>query len=162
MAIHECFYRDSTRQTFRKRSFTPPKTRRKAHRAPYLRSVDSFCDFARTIHACSGQPIRRPANFTTPAKPDETIQLYGTGFGPTSPLIANGIQTDKIYNLSPIPMATLNNQPATVTFAGLIPPLSQIYQVNVTIPPGTPDGDWPLVVTVGGIPSASGLITVQQ
>lgn len=103
-----------------------------------------------------------PANFTTPAKPGETIQLYGTGFGPTSPSIASGLQTDKIYNLSPMPAATLNGQPATVTFAGLIPPLSQVYQVNVTIPPGTPNGDWQLVVTVNGSPSVTGLITVQQ
>jgi len=103
-----------------------------------------------------------PASFTTPAKPGETIILYGTGFGPTSPPIANGIETDKDYTLSPMPTATFGGEPATVAFAGLIPPLSQVYQVNVTIPSDAPNGDSPLVVTVNGTQSFSGLITVQQ
>jgi uncharacterized protein (TIGR03437 family) len=103
-----------------------------------------------------------PSDFTTPAKPGETILLYGTGFGPTNPPIAQGIETDKIYPLAPTPTATLGNLPATVTFAGLIPTLSQVYQVNITIPPGTPDGDQTLVVKVNGAFSYQGLITVQQ
>jgi uncharacterized protein (TIGR03437 family) len=76
-----------------------------------------------------------PANFTTPASPGETIILYGTGFGPTSPPIAGGIETDKVYPLSPTPAATFGGKPATVVFGGLIPPLSQVYQFDVTIHP---------------------------
>jgi uncharacterized protein (TIGR03437 family) len=102
-----------------------------------------------------------PTNFTTPAAPGETIILYGTGFGPTSPPIVNGIETDKVYSLSPMPTATFGTAPATVVFGGLIPPLSQVYQFNVTIPPNAPNGDSPLVVTVNGTQSFSGLITVQ-
>ena len=102
-----------------------------------------------------------PANFTTPAQPGETIQLYGTGFGPTSPPIASGIATDKVYTLSPTPTATVGGLSAVVTFAGLIPPLSQVYQVDVTIPKDAPNGDLSLVVTVNGVNSFSGLITVQ-
>jgi uncharacterized protein (TIGR03437 family) len=102
------------------------------------------------------------ANFTTPAKPGETIILYGTGFGPTSPPVAGGIETDKVYALSPTPTATLGGAPATVTFAGLIPPLSQVYQIVVNIPDNAPDGDQALVVTVNGTQSFSGLITVQH
>jgi uncharacterized protein (TIGR03437 family) len=100
--------------------------------------------------------------FTTPARPGETITLYATGFGPTSPPIAGGIQTDKVYALSPLPAATLGNLAAQVVFAGLIPPLSQVYQVNVTIPSGAPDGDQALVLNVNGTLSYSGLITVQK
>jgi uncharacterized protein (TIGR03437 family) len=103
-----------------------------------------------------------PANFTTPAKPGETIMLYGTGFGPTSPPISNGIETDKVYALSPTPTVTLGaGAPQPVGFGGLVPPLSQVYQFNITIPPGTPNGDQALVVTVNGTQSFSGLITVQ-
>jgi uncharacterized protein (TIGR03437 family) len=102
-----------------------------------------------------------PTGFTTPAKPGETIILYGTGFGVTTPPIANGIETDKVYALSPIPTATFGGAPATVVFGGLIPPLSQVYQFNVTIPSNAPNGDSPLIVTVNGVPSFSGLITVQ-
>lgn len=100
-------------------------------------------------------------NFTTPAQPGEIIQLYGTGFGPTSPPITAGIETDKVYNLSPTPAATVGGIPATVVFAGLIPSLAQVYQIDVTIPGTAPNGDLALVVTVGGVNSYSGLITVQ-
>jgi uncharacterized protein (TIGR03437 family) len=100
--------------------------------------------------------------FTTPAKPGETIQLYGTGFGPTSPPITAGIETDKVYSLSPTPAATLGSMAAQVTFVGLIPPLSQVYQVNVVIPSSSPDGDFPLVLNVNGTLSFSGLVTVQH
>jgi uncharacterized protein (TIGR03437 family) len=100
---------------------------------------------------------------TTPAKPGETIILYGTGFGPTSPAIAPGIETDdKLYPLVPTPTATFGSLPATVTFAGLTAGLSQVYQFDVTIPTNAPNGDSALVVTVNGTQSFSGLITVQQ
>ncbi len=102
-----------------------------------------------------------PANFTTPAKPNETIQLYGTGFGPTNPPIAAGIETDKTYNLSPTPTATVGGINANVVFAGLIQTLSQVYQFDITIPANAPNGDLPLVVNVNGVNSFSGLITVQ-
>ena len=99
--------------------------------------------------------------FTTPAIPGETILLYGTGFGPTTPPIALGIETDKVYNLSPTPTATVGGIPAHVSFAGLIPPESQVYQFDVVIPANAPNGDVPLIVNVNGTPSFSGLITVQ-
>jgi uncharacterized protein (TIGR03437 family) len=105
-----------------------------------------------------------PANFTTPAKPGETILLYGTGFGPTSPAITAGIETDKgdYYLLNPTPTATLGSIPANVSFAGLVAGDSQVYQFNVTIPSNAPNGDLPLVVNVNGTLSLSGLITVQH
>ena len=102
-----------------------------------------------------------PANFTTAAVPGETILLYGTGFGPTTPPIAAGIETDRVYNLSPTPTATVGGIPAHVSFAGLIPPESQVYQFDVVIPANAPSGDLPLIVNVNGTPSFSGLITVQ-
>ena len=103
------------------------------------------------------------ANFTTPAKPRETIQLYGTGFGPTSPVIPVGIETplSPTFSLSPNPTATVGGLDANVVFAGLTPTLSLVYQFDVTIPPNAPNGDLPLVVTVNGVKSFSGLITVQ-
>ncbi len=57
-------------------------------------------------------------NITTPAKPGETIILYGTGFGPTSPAIAPGIVTDGLYNITPAPTVTLGNIPVTILIRG--------------------------------------------
>ncbi len=121
------------------------------------------------VHAATGSYVGKvglfpgtPASFTTPAKPGETIILYGTGFGPTSPPIAPGILTDfsKSYLLSPAPSATLGGVPAQA-LAALIPTLGEVYQVNLTIPTGTPNGDQALIVNVNGTQSSSGLITVQ-
>jgi uncharacterized protein (TIGR03437 family) len=108
-------------------------------------------------------PLYLYPGITTPAKPGETIQLYGTGFGPTSPVLPAGIETpdSPTYALSPTPTATLGGLNAAVFFAGLTPTLSQIYQVDITIPANAPSGDLPLVVTVNGVKSVSGLITVQ-
>jgi uncharacterized protein (TIGR03437 family) len=100
-------------------------------------------------------------NLTTPAVPGETIVLYGTGFGPTSPPIVPGIVTNTTYNLSPTPTATLGGIPATVGFAGLIAGFAEVYQFNVVIPSNAPNGDLPFIVTVNGTESYSGLITVQ-
>jgi uncharacterized protein (TIGR03437 family) len=49
-----------------------------------------------------------------------------------------------------------------VQFAGLIATLSQIYQVNVTIPTNVGIGDQPLILNVNGTPSATGTITVSH
>jgi len=105
-----------------------------------------------------------PANFTTPAKPAEIIQLYGTGFGRTSPPIAAGIETDKsdFYLLAPNPTATVGGISAKVNFAGLVVSDSQVYQFDVTIPANAPNGDLALVVNVNGALSYAGLITVQN
>jgi uncharacterized protein (TIGR03437 family) len=100
----------------------------------------------------------KPANYTTPARPGETILLYGTGFAAANP--ASGSLTDKVYGLNPVPTATIGNLAAQVQFAGLIPGFAQLYQVNVTIPAETPAGDLPLIAIVNGIPSPAGLITV--
>jgi uncharacterized protein (TIGR03437 family) len=103
------------------------------------------------------------SSFTTPAKPGESIILYATGFGPTSPTLKTGIQTDssQLYKLTPTPVVTFNKAPMAVVFAGLAPGQSQVYQFVVTIPSGLAAGDYPLVATVGSTLSVSGLITVQ-
>lgn len=80
-------------------------------------------------------------NLTTPAKPGQLITLYGTGFGPTSPAIPQGQITDKVYNLSPVPVVNIGGAAAAVAFAGLVPPFAQVYQFNVTIPATAADGD---------------------
>jgi uncharacterized protein (TIGR03437 family) len=100
----------------------------------------------------------KPANYTTPARPGETILLYGTGLASANPV--SGVITDGVYGLSPLPTATVGNLPAAVQFAGLIPGFAQLYQVNITIPAGTSAGDMPFIVIVNGVASAAGLITI--
>lgn len=95
-------------------------------------------------------------NLTTPAKPGETVTLYGTGFGPTSPVIADGQITDKIYNLSPTPAINIGGSPAAVGFAALTPGFAQVYQFNVTIPASAPDGDLKIFAQTNNVLSPNG------
>jgi uncharacterized protein (TIGR03118 family) len=89
---------------------------------------------------------------STPAKPGETIVLYGTGFGPTNPPMDGRV----LYEPVPAekwPVVTIGGLPATVTWAGLSS--AGTYQIDVTVPAipagSTPTVDVPVSATVGGI-----------
>ena len=105
-------------------------------------------------------------NSTTPAKPGETIVLYGTGFGPTSPAIAAGKVTDQIAAITTPLTVTIGGSTAPVSFAGLVPPYAQLYQFNVQVPSNLPDGDHAVVAQIGGATSPASsnccFITVQK
>jgi uncharacterized protein (TIGR03437 family) len=98
---------------------------------------------------------------STPAKPGETIVLWGTGLGPTNPPYPEGQILTTGYPCAGLPTATIGDTPATVTYAGLA--IAGVYQVNVTVPPTAQDGDLPVVIQLQGASSqANAIITVQQ
>ncbi|MGA2594060.1 MAG: IPT/TIG domain-containing protein [Bryobacteraceae bacterium] len=99
---------------------------------------------------------------TTPAAPGETILLYGTGFGPTSPATPTGNLVTAPATLANTPQITIGGEVAKVAFAGLVE--AGLYQFNVTVPSDLPSGDAAVVATtVGGTQSQLGVsITVQQ
>jgi len=104
---------------------------------------------------------------TTPAKPGETIVLWGTGFGPTNPAAPVGVPvpSDQAYVTTNSVSATVGGTPAAVyqNQAFLAPTSAGEYQLAVTIPSNAPDGDLPVVLTVNGAQSPTGvLITVQH
>lgn len=104
---------------------------------------------------------------TTPAKPGETIILWGTGFGPTSPAAPVGV---------PVPTTTtyVTANPVSVTLGGvsaavyqnqafLAPTSAGEYQMAVTVPANASNGDLPVVATINGAQSPSGvLLTVHN
>ena len=59
----------------------------------------------------------------------------------------------------PSPAASIGNLPATLLYAGKAPGTQGVAQMNMRVPVLAP-GDYPLVVTVGGVASNSGLISV--
>jgi len=102
---------------------------------------------------------------TVPAKPGEVIILWGTGFGPTTPPAPTGVQvpSDQTYSTSALPSVTINNIPATVYGAALAPGYAGLYQVAIQVPASLADGDWPIVASIGGVKSVSGIvISVKQ
>ena len=102
---------------------------------------------------------------TIPAKPGDVLILWGTGFGPTSPPAPAGIDTpgNVTYSTTSTPTVTINNVQATVYGAALTPSFAGLYQVAIQVPTTIADGDWPIVATVGGVSSPTGvLLTVQH
>ena len=68
---------------------------------------------------------------TTPAKPGETVVLYGNGFGPTSPPVTAGSLVQSAP-LPTLPVIIIGGAAASVQFAGLVTP--GLFQFNVVVP----------------------------
>ncbi len=83
----------------------------------------------------------------TPAKPGETIVLYGTGFGPASSQIPNGQAITTPIALPEMPTVLIDGALATVNYAGLTG--TGLYQFNVVVPSTAQTGD-DLVVAILG------------
>jgi uncharacterized protein (TIGR03118 family) len=108
----------------------------------------------------NGTLVGPASNTSSPAKPGETIVLYGTGFGQTNPPIPNGKLVTAPAPVTNAPTIMVGGTISQVPFAGLV--AAGLYQFNVTIPATTPDGDNQVVAQVGGQVSPIGLITVQH
>lgn len=108
-----------------------------------------------------GKPNLIPGAIATPAKPGETILLFGTGFGPTNPTLPSGQIVNQAAPLANAVVLQIGGKQASVSFAGLS--ASGEDQFNVTIPVDLPDGDQPLVASIGGLQTQAGIyITVQK
>jgi uncharacterized protein (TIGR03437 family) len=102
---------------------------------------------------------------TVPAKPGDTIILWGTGFGATTPAAPVGVETpsDQTYSTSTLPSVTVGNIPATVYGAALAPGFAGLYQIAIQVPTSLANGDWPVQATIAGVQSPNSLVlTVQE
>jgi uncharacterized protein (TIGR03437 family) len=94
------------------------------------------------------------ANPAGTVKPGEVLELYGTGFGPTSPVVEPGtVFSGSAPTANPV-TATIGGSPAVVSYAGLVG--AGLYQINVTVPSLT-DGTYPVVGTVAGVSTQTGV-----
>ncbi len=98
---------------------------------------------------------------TSPARPGEIIVLWGTGFGRTTPDIPDGEVVTVPAQLVATPVVTIGAVTAEVLYAGLS--ASGLYQLNVKVPDGVPDGDLPVLVQINGVRTQDGaFVTVQR
>jgi len=84
---------------------------------------------------------------TTPAAPGETITIYGTGFGRTSPAIPNGQLVTSALLLPTPPTVVIDGAVANTTFAGLTG--AGLYQFNVIVPNTAQSGDDLVAALIG-------------
>jgi len=104
-----------------------------------------------------------PSTTTAPAQPGEIIILWGTGFGPTTPAAPVGQVTPaNLYSINGVTV-TVGGTQANVLGTALSPGSAGLYQVAITVPSTLANGTYPIVATVGGVQSPSGVnLAVQQ
>jgi uncharacterized protein (TIGR03437 family) len=113
---------------------------------------------ARHVDASLVGPSALYPGFSTPAKPGETISLYGTGFGPIPDGIVPGSATQ-----SGLLAGRLNCWAAGLTaqaVGALVSP--GLYQINLTVPQGVPSGDIPVTCVYAEYPTFPGAIIAVQ
>jgi uncharacterized protein (TIGR03437 family) len=126
---------------------------------PAIFAIDPNYKYAAAVHldgTIVGKPgLLGPTVTTRPAAPNETISIYGNGFGPTNPPL---VQDQLIQN--PVPLAAsgwqakIGSVNAGMGFGGLTG--SGLYQFNVTVP-AVADGDQSLVFANGGATTPAGV-----
>jgi uncharacterized protein (TIGR03437 family) len=113
--------------------------------------------YVAAVHA-DGSVIGAPTLNGTPAKPGETIVLFGNGFGSTSVPVVSG-SVSQGGTLSSLPAVVIGGVNAVVLYAGLAAPGE--FQFNVVVPSSAGNGDQSIVVTYGGRTTQPGtLITI--
>jgi uncharacterized protein (TIGR03437 family) len=103
-----------------------------------------------------------PSGISRPARPGDTIVLYGIGFGAVSPDpgAGNVVQSE---NSLVLPFHVyFGGVPAAVTYAGLAPGTIGLYQFNVVVPDTAPGDAVPLVFSVGSSTGQQVLYTAVQ
>jgi uncharacterized protein (TIGR03437 family) len=112
--------------------------------------------FALTQNAIAGVPSR-------PAKPGETLTIFGIGFGPVTPAITAGtIVTQQNSLTTPIQM-TFGTALATLPYYGLAPSFTGLYQLNVVVPSVASNNALPISFSLGGVKGSQTLyISVQN
>jgi uncharacterized protein (TIGR03437 family) len=100
-------------------------------------------------------------NSANPAQPGETIQVFVTGLGTVTPLVADGAAapSDSLVNTTNTFTAFINGEQATVEFAGLAPGQAALYQMNITLPTDLKAGKYAL--DLSGSDSYASEATVQ-
>jgi uncharacterized protein (TIGR03437 family) len=90
---------------------------------------------------------------TVPAKPGDTITLWGTGFGPTNPPAPTDVPvpSNPVPAITSTPTITVGGIAAQYVSGVLAPGTVGLYQIAIKLPASLTNGDQALTVTVGGV-----------
>jgi uncharacterized protein (TIGR03437 family) len=98
-----------------------------------------------------------------PAKPGDTIVLYGVGFGPVSPSIPAGQIVQQLNALTALLQISFGGTPATaLPYAGLAPDYVGLYQFNLVVPQVAAGNAVPVTFTLGGVAGTQTLYMAVQ
>ena len=114
--------------------------------------------YAPAIFTADGKNILTLSGGT--AKPGDVVTFFATGLGTTDPPVSPGdIAQDAAQITAPlsITIGGIFIPLADILYVGLSPQsICGLHQVNVRLPASLPDGEAPVVFTVGGVPSPTG------
>ena len=97
---------------------------------------------------------------TVAARPGDIVEIFGVGFGPTSPFVPAGqVFSGSAPSVNPVSFL-VGNVSLMPTFAGLSS--AGLFQINLRIPSGLGGGDIPIVATAGGIKTPGGVVISLQ
>ncbi len=91
-----------------------------------------------------------PGVNSRPAKPGDTITLYGVGFGAVTENIPAGQIAQGLTSLASNFSISIGGLPATVVYAGLAPQYVGLYQFDVVVPQVSSGNSVPVSFTLGG------------
>ncbi len=91
-----------------------------------------------------------PGVNSRPAKPGDTITLYGVGFGAVAENIPAGQIAQGLTSLASNFSISIGGMPATVVYAGLAPQYVGLYQFDVVVPQVSAGNSVPVTFTLGG------------
>lgn len=92
---------------------------------------------------------------TVAAEAGDSVELFGVGFGPTVPPVPAGQLYSGAADTANAVQIMIGATAVTPSFAGLTS--AGLYQINLTIPAGLGTGSVPIVATVGGVQTQSGV-----
>jgi uncharacterized protein (TIGR03437 family) len=86
--------------------------------------------------ASNGEPL----TFSNPVHPDEVLIIIATGLGQTSPSVASGAggPSSPLAIASATPTIALEGIPLQIAYAGLMPGMVGVYQINAVVPHDIP------------------------
>jgi uncharacterized protein (TIGR03437 family) len=97
---------------------------------------------------------------TVAAKAGDSIAIFGTGFGPTNPVVSPGAPFSGAAPTTSTVTIRIGSASVTPAFAGLSG--AGLYQFNLTVPSGLGTGDVSLQAAVGGVQTPAGVVISLQ
>jgi uncharacterized protein (TIGR03437 family) len=93
---------------------------------------------------------------TVAAQPGDTVEIFGVGFGPTTPAVPPGEAFSGAAPINDTIDLYINNVFVEPTFVGL--KRAGLYKIRLTVPPCVGQGEVPIQASVGGMQTQTGVL----